>query len=106
MKVQFEFLNTATCLLGSRLWQSRKWTQSSGAQMREHIFAVMLGRKSDALRKAADCATDSTDVCDPTFGRSILLNAGGILGMQVMTRYDWDGAGVISRVPLQPVCAR
>ena len=31
---------------------------------------------------------DCTDVSDPTFGRSIPLNAGGILGMQAMTHYD------------------
>jgi hypothetical protein len=33
---------------------------------------------------------DCTDVSDRSFGRSILLNAGGILGIQAMTHYDWD----------------
>src|SRR5499433_3468814 len=33
---------------------------------------------------------DCTDVSDRSFGRSILLNAGGILVMQAMIHYDWD----------------
>ena len=33
---------------------------------------------------------DCTGVSDRSFGRSILLNAGGILVMQAMTHYDWD----------------
>src|SRR5215831_18614363 len=36
---------------------------------------------------------DCTDVSDHSFGRSIPLNAGGILGMQAMTHYDWDVLG-------------
>jgi transposase len=43
------------------------------------------------LRKAASAQSkDCTDVSDRSFGRSILLNAGGILVMQAMIHHDWD----------------
>jgi hypothetical protein len=43
------------------------------------------------LRKAAERTIEGLHRwSDRSFGRSILLNAGGILGMQAMTHHDWD----------------
>ena len=39
---------------------------------------------------AAALSLSVTDVSDRSLERSIRLNAGGILGIQAMTHYDWD----------------
>src|SRR5262249_37581706 len=48
------------------------------------------GGRLSCARLPSEQSKDCTDVSDRTFGRSILLNAGAISGMQAMNHYDRD----------------